>query len=90
MLPELTIEHVRLFAPYQLFEMAAPNGESYLLELQEEDVDAAIAANQFKIKNLAHPQQPLAVVGFDGLKQMLKAIKTYQPCWTNQWSRLVH
>jgi hypothetical protein len=86
---ELTIEHVSHFAPYQLFEFAPPNGQPYFLELQEEDVDEAILQNRFRIKNLSVPGQAIAEVDFEGLKAMLRAIKTYHPCFTNTWSRLV-
>ena len=82
---ELTLEHVREFVPYQIFEMAPPNGEVYYLELWEEDIDAAIEADVYHIKNLAHPKMPLAEVDFEGLKGMLSSIKRYLPCWTNKW-----
>ena len=81
---ELTLEHVREFVPYQLFEMVAPNGEEYLLELQEEDIDTAIENDQYRIKNLTQ-YQPIATLTFQELKGMLSSIKRYVPCWTNKW-----
>jgi hypothetical protein len=86
---ELTIEHVRRFAPYQLFQCVSPDGSEYLLELQEMDVDAAIEADVFHIKNL-NSSDPVAVMDFANLKLTLQTIKTYVPCWTNTWDRLVH
>lgn len=82
---QLLIEHVKEFAPYQLFELEPPSGVLELWQLEEEDVDAAIEADRYRVKSLTNPKLPIATYDFQGLKGFLSSIKRYQPCWTNKW-----
>ncbi len=92
---QLTLAHVAEFVPRQIFEMIAPSGETYCLELAIDTFDelylaVAVSAEKpdkpvFPIKNLSVYQDPLPVYSFNGLKELLSAIKRYLPCWTNKW-----
>lgn len=92
---QLTLAHVSEFVPRQLFEMVAPSGETYLLELAmdtEDEIKSAIKDSNedpnlpvFPIKNLNAYSAELPIYSFNQLKQLLSTIKRYQPCWTNKW-----
>lgn len=92
---QLTLEHVKEFVPGQMFEMIAPSGVTYCLELAIETVaglDEAIEVSRldpdypiFPIRNLSVYSENPAVYSFNGLKELLSAIKRYLPCWTNKW-----
>ena len=92
---QLTLAHVTEFYPRQLFEMVAPNGDSYCLELAIDtfdELESAVEASKknpdtpvFPIKNLSVYNEVLPVYSFNGLKELLSSIVRYRPCWTNKW-----
>jgi len=92
---QLTLSHVEEFVPRQLFEMVAPSGETYCLELAIDtfaELEQAIEISRenpnapvFTIKNLNVYSDPLPVYSFNGLKELLSTIVRYRPCWTNKW-----
>lgn len=87
----LTKAHVSMFVPRQLFEMAPPSGESYLLELAVDTfaaLEACIVLDSYPVKNLSVQNSPIGWVNFESLRQILLPIKTFQPCWTNTWERV--
>jgi hypothetical protein len=92
---QLTLDHVAKFIPYQLFEMIAPGGDEYVLELaidSFDELEAAVEVSRenpntpvYPIKNLNAYSDPLPIYSFNGLKELLSAIVRYSPCWTNKW-----
>jgi hypothetical protein len=92
---QLTLDHVSEFMPRQLFEMIAPSGDTYCLELAIDtfdELEAAIELSRknpdspaYPIKNLNTYTDPLPVYSFNGLKELLSSIVRYRPCWTNKW-----
>jgi len=92
---QLTLSHVEEFVPRQIFEMVAPSGTTYCLELAIDtfaELESAIEVSKenpnkpaFPIKNLSVYSEQLPIYSFNGLKELLSAIKRYVPCWTNKW-----
>lgn len=92
---ELQLDQARKFFPRQMFEMVAPNGDEYLLELALDTFDAVEEAANVSELNPDEPAYPIInlnaytpqipVYSFNGLKGLLSAIKRYRPCWTNPW-----
>lgn len=91
----LTLDHVAEFVPRQIFDMVAPSGDEYSLELAIDTFDElenAVQVSQedpdkpvYPIKNLSYYIDPLPVYSFNGLRELLSAIVRYSPCWTNKW-----